>query len=589
MRPSIHNHIFSDTDCLSREQLVGYSKKELPPEEMHAVERHLVECEFCTDALAGFALVPAATDGLEAMDKRMDALLAAKAAPAANSGMSVKRYFWLAAASVAAICLVVFWNTGQDILFPDPIAEHQTEPREPKPEVRKATTTESSTTDELEKSAIADKADHKELAEEATAERNVTPPAPPAIELADNEVMQEDAAPEIAEDVPADNFYAAEAEARESYANAEAISNNETALKEVEQLRAESQVAGRNLRADQDKDLGTSYAWQQELALEQEEEAYADDANVQADSPTDELNSNAMGSYDAAELDLQMGDSVASLAFTPAMTLNNSQTNALTSDFDPSTPRVGNAYVNDPIIAAPTSVMVPTGVPTATDGSATWSANGALAEPSAAPAEKKYAESTDPRFPTKALIGFKVADYENIYVDNDNRELRQIGTRGVPAQYESTTRPKKSKVSSEMRARAKGAQTEKPQSYEYTTTEYEYDDYLELALRDYENGHLAEAINKFTTIDEHYPQDVNASFYKGLCFYELENYGHARTMFEQILAQENNVFHEEANFYKARTLIAQKQYTAGKALLQQIVDRKGFYSERAAKQLSELE
>ena len=88
MRPSLHNDIFSETDCISREQLVGYSRKELPPEEMHTVERHLVECEFCTEALAGLILFPAAGSGLEAMDQRMEALMAQKAAPPANSGWS---------------------------------------------------------------------------------------------------------------------------------------------------------------------------------------------------------------------------------------------------------------------------------------------------------------------------------------------------------------------------------------------------------------------------------------------------------------------------------------------------------------------
>ena len=38
---------------LSQEQMIGYLKEELSSSEMNAVERHLLDCELCADAMGG--------------------------------------------------------------------------------------------------------------------------------------------------------------------------------------------------------------------------------------------------------------------------------------------------------------------------------------------------------------------------------------------------------------------------------------------------------------------------------------------------------------------------------------------------------
>lgn len=47
--------ILNDTACLSKNQLQGYVNGTLQPEEIYAVEMHLIECPICNDALEGFA------------------------------------------------------------------------------------------------------------------------------------------------------------------------------------------------------------------------------------------------------------------------------------------------------------------------------------------------------------------------------------------------------------------------------------------------------------------------------------------------------------------------------------------------------
>ena len=49
----LHNHIFSNTTCISKETMLRYINKQLSVKELHEVEKHMLDCELCTDALAG--------------------------------------------------------------------------------------------------------------------------------------------------------------------------------------------------------------------------------------------------------------------------------------------------------------------------------------------------------------------------------------------------------------------------------------------------------------------------------------------------------------------------------------------------------
>jgi tetratricopeptide (TPR) repeat protein len=46
--------ILENTTCLSKTQLEGYINNDLQPEELYAVEMHLIECPICNDAVEGF-------------------------------------------------------------------------------------------------------------------------------------------------------------------------------------------------------------------------------------------------------------------------------------------------------------------------------------------------------------------------------------------------------------------------------------------------------------------------------------------------------------------------------------------------------
>ncbi|MCI0613670.1 zf-HC2 domain-containing protein, partial [bacterium] len=49
------SNIFAPSRCLSAEQLIGYCENKLPAQDRIAVEKHLVNCEICSDAVEGLA------------------------------------------------------------------------------------------------------------------------------------------------------------------------------------------------------------------------------------------------------------------------------------------------------------------------------------------------------------------------------------------------------------------------------------------------------------------------------------------------------------------------------------------------------
>lgn len=56
------NNIFSETDCLTPEVLTAYAENRLSNEDRYLVEKHLTDCELCSDAMEGMSLVKDKTE-----------------------------------------------------------------------------------------------------------------------------------------------------------------------------------------------------------------------------------------------------------------------------------------------------------------------------------------------------------------------------------------------------------------------------------------------------------------------------------------------------------------------------------------------
>lgn len=108
------NKIFKKRACLSAAELEGYARETLKPRERNQIERHLLDCELCSDALMGY---------MESRDKisllKMKSTLANRfvSKSHAREHPAAKSYSWIwAAAAVVCIVLIsgIFWKFNQN-------------------------------------------------------------------------------------------------------------------------------------------------------------------------------------------------------------------------------------------------------------------------------------------------------------------------------------------------------------------------------------------------------------------------------------------------------------------------------------------
>ena len=98
---------------LSQDQLMRYRQEKMDDAEMHRVERHLLECELCSDAVEGMELLepPQAAQALDDLKGRLSARLGEQKNPARPL-----YWKWGVAASVLLIAGAVFFGLNKSSL-----------------------------------------------------------------------------------------------------------------------------------------------------------------------------------------------------------------------------------------------------------------------------------------------------------------------------------------------------------------------------------------------------------------------------------------------------------------------------------------
>jgi TolA-binding protein len=104
-----------------------------------------------------------------------------------------------------------------------------------------------------------------------------------------------------------------------------------------------------------------------------------------------------------------------------------------------------------------------------------------------------------------------------------------------------------------------------------------YLDYLEAALAKFKAKKYKDALRDFHVIHKYYPNDVNAFFYGGLCYYNIGMNKKAMAYFDKVLSNNIDFFHQDALFYKAQTLYQKKDTAELKSVLEQILTTKDFH------------
>jgi TolA-binding protein len=104
MSNHLNKDIFTESGCISREKILLYKEGLLRRSDMHAVERHLVDCQLCSEALEGLELVPNPSV-LHELSNRFS-----------NQNEKPKsdfRNYWAIAATLAGIALLTYFAVDQ--------------------------------------------------------------------------------------------------------------------------------------------------------------------------------------------------------------------------------------------------------------------------------------------------------------------------------------------------------------------------------------------------------------------------------------------------------------------------------------------
>ncbi len=153
----------------------------------------------------------------------------------------------------------------------------------------------------------------------------------------------------------------------------------------------------------------------------------------------------------------------------------------------------------------------------------------------------------------------------------------------------SKSEPVKSTPSKfENRSKKSVAEAEEAKSGDEVNRKTSYLNLLTDPIVLFNKGRYESSLEQFSQILKINPGDQNASFYSGLCHFHLKDYSKALKLLKPIAANSLSPFYEEAEFYKARTLIASGKIDEGKQLLEQIVNKKGFYANQAAEELTKI-
>jgi uncharacterized small protein (DUF1192 family) len=102
--------IFQHSDCLTPEQLLAYAEDRTSSEERFVIEKHLVDCELCSDALEGLAVL-SKTSNLQDRIKVLNDNIAKSAASYNARKRNRRIYYSLAAAIVIAFTAVLLFRS----------------------------------------------------------------------------------------------------------------------------------------------------------------------------------------------------------------------------------------------------------------------------------------------------------------------------------------------------------------------------------------------------------------------------------------------------------------------------------------------
>jgi hypothetical protein len=163
------------------------------------------------------------------------------------------------------------------------------------------------------------------------------------------------------------------------------------------------------------------------------------------------------------------------------------------------------------------------------------------------------------------LVDLKITEFDKYYTTPI--EVKETPLTGVPAQYEDDH----------------GMMKEYEE--EETVRQVPADQFLREGLIAFRDARYGKCISKMEVLLDHNENDINALFYSAVSYVKLEMYSKAIPLLDKIIADPNNVFDEEAEWYKALALEGNGDTLAANELFRKISTGSGFYAKQAAAKL----
>lgn len=106
------------------------------------------------------------------------------------------------------------------------------------------------------------------------------------------------------------------------------------------------------------------------------------------------------------------------------------------------------------------------------------------------------------------------------------------------------------------------------------------------AMNHFSKKQYSSCLHTLKIISEINPNDLNCRFYSGMCYYYKKDFASAIAQFNECISSPNNTFLNEAQYYKALSLLESGNKSEAQKLFKEIAREGSFYSEKAKQLLN---
>lgn len=173
-----------------------------------------------------------------------------------------------------------------------------------------------------------------------------------------------------------------------------------------------------------------------------------------------------------------------------------------------------------------------------------------------------------PNAPVVFINNLKVTNYKSYYFKQSNAINLAINT-GLSAQYENHKDVENTTLSK--------------------SNSYLAHKIIQNAMYLFNAKKTSNCIEELNLLYNYNSNDANAQFYLGMCYFQTGKYNYSINYFSKNIENENNIFHQESEYYQALCFINLNEIEKGKQQLNAIIKNKGFYSKRAQESLKKID